>query len=234
MNRHERRATQKSDPVIQRRPSKGTQPPLVALCMPSGSEIKADTAFAMLTCGIFSAKFVNMAPINWKNTYLSFGRNDITKFALEINADWLMWWDHDNTFPPETLVELLQHDKDIVGCDYRKRLAPFDRIGKFVGDDPGENGAGLHEMTLLPHGVLLVRASVYKRLAFPWYVVDHSIHQDRPQTGPFPVYGTGEDNYFCREARKAGFQIWCDMDLTKRVCHIGERVVSYVRGGGAQ
>lgn len=40
-------------------------------------------------------------------------------------------------------------------------------------------------------------------------------------------YGSmiSEDNNFCRRARKAGFQLWCDLDLTYKVSHIGEQHV---------
>jgi hypothetical protein len=33
-----------------------------------------------------------------------------------------------------------------------------------------------------------------------------------------------EDEYFCHQARKAGFDIWCDMQLTMEVGHVGTTV----------
>ena len=32
----------------------------------------------------------------------------------------------------------------------------------------------------------------------------------------------GEDTIFCRDARKRGYRVWCDTDLTKQIAHIGE------------
>jgi hypothetical protein len=31
----------------------------------------------------------------------------------------------------------------------------------------------------------------------------------------------GEDIYFCQQAQKAGFEVWCDQELSKEVAHIG-------------
>jgi len=36
----------------------------------------------------------------------------------------------------------------------------------------------------------------------------------------------GEDANFCREARRAGYQIWCDMPLSRQMVHIGKQCVS--------
>ena len=190
---------------------------------------------AILGTSLVAASYVGIIPINQKGSYIGQNRNQITYKALyEAKADWLMWFDADNVEPIETIMALLQHNKDIVGCDYRKRLPPFDRIGKFLGDDPGENGTGLHEMELLPHGVLLVRAEVYRKLAWPWYREIYYSSDDKHLMHVDPGgLKTGEDAFFCQEARTAGLQIWCDLDLTKRVSHLGERGVGYAAGGGA-
>ncbi len=34
----------------------------------------------------------------------------------------------------------------------------------------------------------------------------------------------GEDIYFCIMAKKAGYELWCDMDLSLQVGHIGSTV----------
>jgi len=38
-----------------------------------------------------------------------------------------------------------------------------------------------------------------------------------------------EDYNFCRKARRAGYQIWCDLDLTWQMAHIGEQAVTCTR-----
>ena len=217
MNRHDRRATSKHNaPHLA---------PRVAICIPSMGTWCADTAVSLMGLAAFSAPHVGLIPINQKGSYIAFNRNMIAEVALDhAKADWLMWVDADMVVPPDTLMRLLAHDKDIIGCDYRKRLPPFQRIGEFVGDDPGVHGTGLHEMKMMPQGVLLVRAEVYRKLPHPWYRETFD--------GPRNLYFIGEDIIFTKDARSAGYKVWCDLDLTKRVSHIGERAVGYQEGGG--
>lgn len=219
MNRHQRRAAGLSRPQPK-------APPRVALCVPSMDTWMADTAMAFGAAMAVAAARYGIIPINQKSSYIHQARNMIADIALnQAKAEWLMWFDADMVWPPETLEILMAHGKDIVGTDYRRRKPPFSRIGHFVGEDPGPDGKGLHEMSLLPHGVLLVRAEVYRRLNFPWYELRY--------LSPHHEGLDGEDAFFCRNAREAGFKIWCDLDLTKRVSHIGERAVGYQAGGGA-
>lgn len=51
--------------------------------------------------------------------------------------------------------------------------------------------------------------------------LDKSHEAVRNQTGDI----VSEDNNFCRRARKAGFSMWCDLDLSYRIAHIGEQHV---------
>lgn len=230
MNRHQRRAL-----AAQQRHHPTETPPRVALCVPSGTMWYADMSLSLLAMCLVVANQVGIIPINQKGSYIGQNRNQIAYYAVyKASADWLFWLDSDNVGPVETLATLLGHGKDIVGCDYRKRLPPYDRIGKFLGDDPGEEGTGLHQMTLLPHGVLLVSAEVYKQMPWPWYREEYYGADERHLIHINPGgLKNGEDTIFTQEAREAGFQVWCDMDLTKRVSHIGERAVGYVTSGGA-
>lgn len=230
MNRHQRRAI-----AAQQRHQPEKTPPRVALCIPSGAMWYADMSLSLLGTVLYAAGQIGVIPVNQKGSYIGQNRNLIAyKAVYEGAADWLYWQDTDNVVPVETLLTLLDHEKDIVGCDYRKRLDPYDRIGIFLGDDPGVAASGLHEMKLLPHGVLLVRAEVYKKMPWPWYREEYYGSNERHLIHVNPGgLKNGEDTIFTQEAREAGFQVWCDMDLTKRVSHIGERAVGYVTGGGA-
>lgn len=226
MNRQQRRAAERHHKL----------PPRVAICVPSGAMWHADMAVTFGTMMALAAPHVGLIPINQKGSYIAQNRNLITYRALfEGHADWLMWIDTDNLTPIEILLALLAHDKDIVGCDYRRRLPPFKRIANFIGDDPGVTGSGLHETDLMPQGVLLVRAEVYRKVPWPWY---REIYYD-PLTDADMMHADpgglkmGEDAYFIAEARRVGYKVWCDMDLTRRVSHIGERAVGYEAGGGA-
>ena len=53
--------------------------------------------------------------------------------------------------------------------------------------------------------------SVFKKLSHPWFFYEHD------DKGNLTV---GDDAWFCRKARKAGFKIYCDPTI--EVGHVGE------------
>jgi cellulose synthase/poly-beta-1,6-N-acetylglucosamine synthase-like glycosyltransferase len=52
------------------------------------------------------------------------------------------------------------------------------------------------------------------------------LQEQRKDAVEFDARYMSEDYNFCRKARKAGFQIWCDLDLTFQMAHIGEQHVT--------
>jgi len=124
----------------------------------------------------------------------------------------LFMLDNDMVYPPSTLMELLRSDVDVVagwGCS---RVAPYYH-NFMVPSDTGEfydvpttlpTPAGLHEVGAVGACGMLIRREVLEALEPPWFadVTDE-------ETGT----RIGEDVYFCRKARAAGFKVWCRTDL---------------------
>lgn len=138
---------------------------------------------------------------------------DTAEAAVGYRFDWTLWLDSDMKFPPGTAEALIAHDKDIVGATYRRRSAPYEMLGRPMSGTSGLVAVGsLAEAEALPTGVLLVRRSVYDKLPKPtWRVeINDGINEK------------GEDILFCEEARKAGYRIWLDTELTKRCAHLAE------------
>ena len=56
-------------------------------------------------------------------------RDDIAREAIKSEADYVMWFDSDMTFPPDTLQRLMKHmerdDVDIVTGLYFRRVEPY-------------------------------------------------------------------------------------------------------------
>ena len=215
----------------------------VAICIPSGESWKAPMAFQATCLAICSAPHVEVVPVNVRGEDTAQGRNRLVRLALEARADWLLWIDADMVFPPEALLQLLAHDLDIVGADYRLRAPPFKRIGLFLHDEDQVRHSrvlraqaqlqqtGLVEMAMLGLGFILVRAAVFKKLPAPWFgrtwVKEHATLDN-------PDGFSTEDTYFCNCARISGYPIWCDLDLSAKVQHIGEAVVPWRLGGAAE
>jgi len=126
--------------------------------------------------------------------------------SLGRRADWTVWFDDDMVFPGNTIAKLLSHKKDIVGASYVRRTEPHDLLG--VPEGSVVQTTGLSPFKRLPGGCLAVRRSVFDKVG-RWTVTDE----------------LGEDAIFCDRAREAGFEIWCDLDLTREVKHVGEQIL---------
>lgn len=214
--------------------------PTVALCIPSGESWKGATAFAALCLGILSAEAVNLCPINVRGQDTAEARNQMVAMALQEGADWLLWIDADMVFPPDALIRLLAHDRDIVGADYRLRAPPYPKIGLAVNpDDPlgaplqlsaveDAVTTGLVKRAVLGLGLLLVRASVFSGAPGPWFVRGW-LPDNARSDNPFGF--TTEDSVFCAMARARGIDVWCDLDVSADVLHVGEMMVPWQLGG---
>lgn len=143
----------------------------VAICVPSGDIWKARMGTDLAALMSFSSMHgIAFVLLNLEGSMISQQRNAIVETALRENADYLMWIDADMRFPPDALVRLLSHEKDIVGATYNKKTEPFETLGRLAGAKPERIDANaLHEALLLPGGLMLVKAEVYRKMKFPMY-----------------------------------------------------------------
>lgn len=142
----------------------------VALSVPSGRSWEANTGCAVAGLSAYStAAGVDIAMMNVQSSMITHGRNSSVEIALNNNCDYILWIDSDMEFPPDALMRLLGHQKDIVGATYNKRVPPYETLGKLSGPKPDRIDGGLMEALLMPSGMLLVKTDVYRRLSYPWY-----------------------------------------------------------------
>ena len=146
--------------------------PLIALATPSGRTYEATTANCIAALAAYSTRAgVDIFLCNVQTSTITHGRNTTVQLALEHGCDKILWVDSDMKFPPETLIALLKHNKDIVGGTYNRRTPPYQTLGRMKGKMPeaGKLRSGLLEAEALPGGMLLVDMKVYKSLGWPWY-----------------------------------------------------------------
>ena len=127
----------------------------------------------------------------------------------------------DMGFPPDALHRLARHRLDIVGANYPTNKGPrqkFTAVGMAGRCETRENSTGLEEAKLMPQGVTLIRREVFEAMPRPWFLVGWN--QERRQH-------VHQDYYFSNEARKHGFRIWVDHDLSKDVTHVGPYNYTY-------
>ncbi len=179
----------------------------VAIGIPSLDTVYADFTWSLINLCMFSqSNGIETIIINQKSSIIEVGRCYIADTAIQMDADKLWYIDTDMVFPINTLMRLLQHDKDIVSANYAERREPFTGVNRKIKDETGD----LVKLEWAATGCLLIDTSVFHNISWPPFHV----------TWPQNDY-RGEDLYFSDLVRKAGYDIWCDRKLSKEIGHIG-------------
>ena len=142
--------------------------------------------------------------------------NMVRKFMEDEAVHWTHFLsvEDDMMFPPDGLHQLLRHDVPVVGANYSTNKGnPLRFTAGYT--TPGDRfltrpeSTGLEECGLLPQGFTLVKREVYEAITPPWYMAPN------------------QDYYFSRQATEAGFKLYVDHDLSKRIRHIGPHLYTY-------
>lgn len=129
-------------------------------------------------------------------------RNRAVEYFLGFSYDYLFFLDTDIVLEPDTILNLLADDKQIVGGLYFNEVncpCVYDRVAsqkyqvKSVGDFINKS---IVEVDAIGCGCLLIRRDVLERIKPPWFKF-------------FLNYG--EDIYFCEKAKSHGLLIFVDI-----------------------
>jgi len=151
------------------------------------------------------------------STWRHKARNQLVRWMLESESEWLLMVDDDHVFAPDLLTRLLSHDKDIVAALCLRRDEPYSPFcfseigedGRFLALDlAAHESGGLVRVATVGTGAILIRRAVLEHLSEPWFRVTSD---------------SGEDMLFCQDAAAAGFEIHCDLDTC--VGHLTTAVV---------
>lgn len=155
-------------------------------------------------------------------TYIQQARQDLVDIALAQGATHMLWMDTDHRFPKDALIQLLNRNVDMVGINYANRKVPPGFVAyKHVGWDgepsekcvTDETTSGLEPVDALGFGLVLMRTSIIRNIGpKPWFEVYYDTEHNRI---------VGEDCYFCKKVRDAGYEIYVDHDLSKECSHLG-------------
>jgi len=139
--------------------------------------------------------------------------NAFINAARQRGDEWLWIIGDDHVFNPDIILQLLDHDLDVVVPNVLQRSAPFYPV---VYDGiREEDGHHMIKYDLPEHGVHEVFAAGSAGMLIRKQVID------KLPAAPFQRWGAtqNEDLEFCRLTREAGFKIWCDVDT--QMAHIG-------------
>lgn len=132
--------------------------------------------------------------------------------AKDYCAEWLLMVDSDTVLPHDALVNMLEHDRDIVLGYYQWKCKGQgetclwkhgDWSSRFNGNELHAlrvNGTNLVQVQGGGMGCTLIRTSILDQLPYPWF--KWVVEQDGTETG--------EDVYFFNLCKKKGVPVFAD------------------------
>lgn len=205
----------------------------VVVAWPDGGSVSGSFAHSMLALYEFERSNPNdryemLPPYRHSSLYVQENRNNIVRTALEIEADWLLQLDGDESFRPELLRVLMRTsdretrpivaglysnvgviDEDnasggivILNCAYNEV-----EDGQYAPIEVPEHMTPF-QVSAVGSGILLAHTDVYRAIPQPWFWIEWFERLD--ENGEQVRQIMNEDIAFCRRAREAGYDIWVD------------------------
>lgn len=145
------------------------------------------------------------------NAVSTFGRNELVRWAMGINASHVLWIDTDSMFPPTAASQLLLSDKAFIGANFALK----DGSGQSAawgldGERLKPRRYGVDEVSTLGFGLTLTRMDVLEAVGDPWFEI---VSGERG--------GPADEYRFCELARAAGFPPHVDHGLSAECRHVG-------------
>lgn len=185
----------------------------VLIALPTTGVVKTKTVFSLLR--MLKQHPVNFSIATKESSILHWSREHLVKQALAGGCTHILFVDSDMFFEADSLDKLLKRDKDIIGAPYNLRQLPLVSTLKVHAEDGNmideEVEPGLKKVAAVGTGFLLIKTDVFKDLKQPWFFWESDENGE---------VVTGEDSWFCRLARQAGYDIYAD--LTVNIAHVGD------------
>ena len=138
----------------------------------------------------------------------------IAEYAVDLGAEWVLFLDDDVIFPPNTLIQLLHRNKDIVGGVYWSKSEPPRPLmfrGHMKGTFCDWHVGDFIQVDAMGMGLTLIKTKVFKAMPKPWFSLDYTYQE--PGNKETRDFGTTEDLYFYKKAKDYGFEVWCDTSI---------------------
>jgi hypothetical protein len=151
-------------------------------------------------------------------TDLAEARTICLHLALESGATHILWADADHSFPPDSLLKLLERDLPFVGANYMRRHEPYAPTatgldGKLVVSS--KQKPPIEEVESIGLGFALMQMAMLDGLTYPLFARE------------FEGEKVSEDVFLCRKLRAHGRKVHVDHELSMRVGHLTEAVLRF-------
>jgi hypothetical protein len=187
----------------------------VTIAIPSRDSVHMD--FALSLVALMARTKTPSFVANIRSSILPVSRSMLVEQAQSNESSHILFLDSDMVFPPDILDRLLSYNLDIVGATYCQREGPLTPMGCDL-EMKALPKVGLVRARRLPMGCMLINMSVFEKMQKPYFRWE--LRENNSKV-------IGEDVEFCDRAQQLGFQVWCDMEISKNIGHIGQ-VVRYI------
>ena len=208
----------------------------IAVCTPYHAQVAAEYAGSLASMLLFTARAnivyngIAVSPdfqlFYRRGSVLPRCRNELAKDALDWGADYLLWIDGDHLFPEHALIRLLSLNLPVVGANYARRAKPTSPTATSLGGDliwTTEDLASRGEVVQVSNlglGFCLVEMNVIRSL---WEMPGPLFAFEMLGRG---LEAVGEDVFFFRRVREAGFGVYLDHQLSWDIGHVHDRIVT--------
>lgn len=151
------------------------------------------------------------------STILLNQRERLLEQAKKVNSDYILWIDSDMMFPSTTAVRLLEHNKDIVACNYTKRTKPLKTVAYTDLNDwnswvPMEPQDELVKVQGVGMGCMLMKLDIFEKIQKPYFEFRY-----KEDTQDY----FGEDFILLGKLRERGYDVYIDTVLSMEIKHLG-------------
>jgi hypothetical protein len=206
----------------------------VAICIPCHGDTKADFTFClarMIAITLRSVATVELETLIARSSILVQSRTRLFEWSRDWGADYILWIDSDQTFPPNALLKLLSTKLPVVGANIRRKHA------QVLASAAKRDAAGAWQMvTTTKAKADSKEIEEVDRLGFGFLLTEMKTIIDAFGDPLYPLFETrsledggfiGEDALFCDRLRAAEVKLHVDHEVSLWVGHIAEQTLMF-------
>lgn len=198
--------------------------PSVCIAYPSSEFVHVKFVSSLLALLSFTSHHIQTAVANIVSSRITLNRNQLVEKARKFGCSHILFVDADMVVPQDGILRLLEHNMDIVCATACKREDEDRRpLGTPMDIADLETRKRMIEMEYIGLPFMLIKMEVFDKITTPYFA--------EPVTADGDV--EGEDTYFCRKVREAGYKIFCDMKISEYIGHVGTKVFTIETGASS-
>jgi hypothetical protein len=210
----------------------------VALCTPCHGDTKADFTFClarMIAATLTDGQNVELETLIARSSILVQSRTRLFEWARDWGADYILWIDSDQTFPPWALLKLLTRKLPVVAANCRRRHEEV--FPTAVKQDLRGEWELVHTTAAKANADQLEEVH---RIGLAFLLMEVKAVTEALGESLYPIFETrslpdgsflGEDSLFCDRLREAGLKIYVDHAVSLWIGHIHEQNLMFPRPG---